>query len=229
MTSDRILKGLFLVIIGIVLLLNQLDLVPRFFPHFVFSWPMILIGVGIILLLTKPNKTGGLIVLTVGILFLISVNYPPFNPFEYWPIFIILVGIAIMFGKKKGRREDNREEEPINQKEMDEVAIFSGGERIITSNEFSGGNVTTVFGGTEVNLLHSRLAPGKNVIEVFSMFGGATFYVPSDWKVRVEVIAIFGGFADKRMTAPEGYPNADRELVIKGFVIFGGGEIKSFR
>ena len=47
-----------------------------------------------------------------------------------------------------------------------------------------------------------------------------------NWDVKIDVIAIFGGFSDKRRnmtTSSEG----DRRLVIKGIAIFGGGEIKS--
>lgn len=229
MTTDRALKGLFLIIVGVFLLLNQLDLLPNIFPNFSFSWPMILIGVGIVLLIIKPNKTAGLVLTGIGTLFLIEINYPGFNPWQYWPVLLILIGLGILFGKKNASRRNNLEVLPENKKDMDEVVIFSGGERIITSDEFTGGNVTTIFGGSEINLLHSSLATGRNVIEVFSMFGGATFYVPGDWKVKVEVVAIFGGFSDQRSPAPSGISNPERELVIKGFVIFGGGEIKSFK
>ncbi|MGM0498358.1 MAG: hypothetical protein ACQESJ_10600 [Bacteroidota bacterium] len=44
--------------------------------------------------------------------------------------------------------------------------------------------------------------------------------------MKVEVTSILGGFADERIL---GDSNSDRKgvLIIKGLVIFGGGEIKS--
>ena len=49
-------------------------------------------------------------------------------------------------------------------------------------------------------MLDAQLAPGKNYIDVFCMFGGSKFLIPADWKVRVEVTAIFGGWAVAAVT-----------------------------
>ncbi|NJK98795.1 MAG: cell wall-active antibiotics response protein [Bacteroidales bacterium] len=84
------------------------------------------------------------------------------------------------------------------------------------------------FGGSVYDFTESELADGKNVLEVVNIFGGTKFIIPSHWNVHVEVVSIFGGFADKRkagITLPQ---NLSKELYIKGVAIFGGGEIKSF-
>ena len=59
------------------------------------------------------------------------------------------------------------------------------------------------------------------------MFGGGTFYVPADWSVNTDVTAVFGGFSDKRRTSLETATDPEKVLYIKGFVLFGGGEIKN--
>ena len=59
------------------------------------------------------------------------------------------------------------------------------------------------------------------------MFGGGTFYVPSDWSVKADVTAVFGGFSDKRRTNIENTTDPEKVLHIKGMVLFGGGEIKT--
>jgi len=74
-------------------------------------------------------------------------------------------------------------------------------------------------------MLDCELAEGKNVIDVVTIFGGAKMLIPSDWKVHIEVVSIFGGFADKRRSFE--YSSANKELYITGIVIFGGGEIKN--
>ena len=62
-----------------------------------------------------------------------------------------------------------------------------------------------------------------------AIFGGMKLVVPDNWKVRINAVSIFGGFSDKhRMHIPDNATNTDNELIIRGFVIFGGGEIKSF-
>ncbi|MEI9809604.1 MAG: hypothetical protein WDO16_18055 [Bacteroidota bacterium] len=65
------------------------------------------------------------------------------------------------------------------------------------------------------------------VLEVTAIFGGATLIVPSNWAVKSEAVTIFGGISDKRRFSgtPEATP---RTLVVKGALIFGGMEIKSY-
>ena len=65
-------------------------------------------------------------------------------------------------------------------------------------------------------------------IEVFAMFGGWTLVVPPTWQVKTDVISIFGGISDKRMIGPENVRDNTQQLVVKGLVMFGGGEIKSY-
>ena len=112
---------------------------------------------------------------------------------------------------------------------IDEISIFSGGEKIITSQDFKGGKITSIFGGSEINLLNSQLSSGTNYIDVFTLFGGSVLIVPSHWNVKVDMVAIFGGFADKRDFKSEGLDKDEPELYIKGVTLFGGGEIKSHK
>lgn len=111
---------------------------------------------------------------------------------------------------------------------IDEVAIFGGGKKIITSENFKGGKVTCIFGGMELILTQSKLADGIVELEVFAMFGGWTLIVPPTWQIKSEVVAVFGGISDKRMIGPEHVRDNTQQLVVKGLVMFGGGEIKSY-
>ena len=77
-----------------------------------------------------------------------------------------------------------------------------------------------------MNLVNARLASGTNVLDVFVLFGGTDIIVPPDMKVKVKVTAIFGGFSDERKIISDDIEDYDGELVIKGLVLFGGGEVK---
>ena len=110
--------------------------------------------------------------------------------------------------------------------EVDELGFFGGGERVSTSQEFRGGKLTAIFGGTVLNLLNAKLAQGTNVLDVFVLFGGTEIKVPADMNVKVKVTAIFGGFGDERKQIVEDDENDGSELIIKGLVLFGGGELK---
>ena len=111
---------------------------------------------------------------------------------------------------------------------IDYVNVFSGGERQIVSDNFRGGKVTAVFGGSELDLTKAKLAPGRSELEIACVFGGATIIVPDDWFVTIEVTPVLGGFGDSRKLNPGRTVDTTRQLVIKGAVVFGGGEVKSY-
>ena len=51
--------------------------------------------------------------------------------------------------------------------------------------------------------------------------------MPSNWQVQIDVISIFGGFTDKRNVLPPVSAKLEKTLIVKGLVIFGGGEIRN--
>ena len=69
---------------------------------------------------------------------------------------------------------------------IDDVSIFGGGTKIISSDNFKGGNITAIFGGSEINLTGCKLANGDQVIDVLMIFGGSTIIVPKEWNVVVK-------------------------------------------
>lgn len=104
-------------------------------------------------------------------------------------------------------------------------SVFGGSERIMHSQNFKGGEIVAIFGGSKIDLTQCTLAPGQNRLEVKAVFGGTTLVVPNDWNISFESVNIFGGFADKRRNI-----NIDprKTLIISGMALFGGGEIKSY-
>jgi predicted membrane protein len=126
-------------------------------------------------------------------------------------------------------RHDERVQTDSRDDYIDDIAVFSGHKHMVYSQNFKGGKIASIFGGSEIDFTRSKLAEGKNVLEVLAIFGGASIKVPNDWNVRVEMGSVLGGFADKRHINPETFAaNQNKELIIKGVAIFGGGEIKSY-
>jgi predicted membrane protein len=80
----------------------------------------------------------------------------------------------------------------------------------------------------ELDLTKARLAPGRNELEIACVFGGASLIVPDTWNIIVEVTPVLGGFSDERKLTPGRTIDTGSQLVIKGAVVFGGGEIKSY-
>ena len=106
-------------------------------------------------------------------------------------------------------------------------ALFSGRKEIITSKDFRGGRVASVFGGTTLNLMNADSTVQHIVLDVTAALGGVEIVIPSHWDLVNEVDAIFGGVDDGRMmrTQPS---ESSRTLVVRGFCLMGGVEIKSY-
>ena len=68
---------------------------------------------------------------------------------------------------------------------------------------------------------------GRVELEITTIFGGTKLIVPANWEVKSEAVTIFGGLEDKRSIQP-GDPTQEKILVLRGTVLFGGIEIKSF-
>lgn len=235
-----IVAGLF-ILAGILLLLTNLNIISGTVIDFLFTWQVLLIVIGAIIF-ANSKSSSGLALMLVGGLFLID-KYSGFSVWAYWPVILIILGIYMLVNFRRtpqnhlnGGNADMHQQfhdpkykgEKMEQDTIDETAVFSGGKRYFVSNNFRGGKITAVFGGSEIDLTQCKLAPGKNIIDMVAIFGGGTLYIPRDWKVRVNVTPIFGGFSDERRIDPSVVYPDDRILEIRGTVIFGGGEIKTY-
>ena len=59
--EKRIGFGIVLIIFGGVLLLSNFHLIPYDIRHYIFNWKMLLIGIGVVSLITNEHKIPGLI------------------------------------------------------------------------------------------------------------------------------------------------------------------------
>jgi len=227
--NKRYWFGIFLVLIGAILLLDNLYIFPFYLPYYFFSWQSILIVIGLYLLLVKEKREKGLIVIIIGIVFLLPeiFNISTRRMFEFWPVILILAGIGILLRKTGGRHI--RSEDADRVEYLDEINIFSGKKTIITNRNFKGGNVTSVFGGAEIDFSRADLGEKIVVLDSFTLFGSFKIIVPPDWTLKLEISCLFGGFSDDRRTSSvEVVTNPDKVLILKGVAIFGGGEVKSY-
>lgn len=216
------------------MVLENLDILNNFLPNYLFGWYSIPILIGVALMASREKFTFGLILTIIGGVFLVEEmaweydwRFDFWDVFDFWPLVFIIVGLSLIF--RRGRLGDWKEKKSEfgdSSDYVDETAFFGGADRIITSQDFKGGKVTSIFGGSDINLVNATLAPGTNVLDVFVLFGGTDIIVPPDMNVRVEVTAVFGGFSDERKIINNNPDNDGKELVIKGLVLFGGGEVK---
>jgi predicted membrane protein len=223
--------GVVLIIVGLLLFANVFDVFPYDIKHIIFSWQMLLIALGLVFIIKDGSFVPGIVLIAIGGFSMVNHFFiiPDYWRHAFWPLLILVFGIYLIIApprylrhwRKAGQAGDDRDF-------IDEVAVFSGGDRIITSQNFKGGRILSIFGGSKINLMNAKLAEGPQVLDTLSVFGGSNVIVPAGWTVKVEVVAIFGGFSDKRERLPNLVYDQNTMLVIKGLAIFGGGEVKSY-
>jgi predicted membrane protein len=233
--TNRFMIGVLLIVAGAILIIKKTTMLPPglddFINDIVFSWQMLLVAIGLIVLTGSGNKTPGIVLMSVGGFFLfLELFNDYFHPFNFfWPALFIVFGILMIIGSRKTKERFSSYTSSENAEQIDYVNVFSGAERQLITDNFMGGRITSVFGGGEVDLTKCHLAQGINEIEVTCIFGGTTLIVPEDWDIILEVTPILGGFSDSRKIRGDVQRDPSRKLVIKGIVIFGGGEIKCYK
>jgi len=228
-TNNRVIIGVILVLAGLFLVIRNTGFFPDYIDNVIFSWPMLLVAIGLVLTLGASEKTAGVIVMAVGGFFMIPLIFrETFHMYNmFWPSIFIIIGVIFIVTTRRGWSQV-RSKGSVGDDYIEYVNIFSGGDRQVVSQNFMGGKITAIFGGSELDLTKAGLAPGKSEIEIACVFGGTTIIVPEDWHVTIEVTPILGGFSDSRKLTPGRTVDITKHLVIKGAVIFGGGEVKSY-
>lgn len=247
--NGRIWTGLFLLIIGGVALLKAM-MFP--IPEWLFSWQVLLIIIGLFSgLRSRFENNVWIVLILIGTVFLLDDFFPGIILRTYlWPLAIIALGVFFII--KPRHRHFNREEQDNSntpdqgnsnmggsentfagknqswsEKDfIDSTSFFGGTKKNIVSKNFRGGDITNIFGGCEIDLTQADIS-GTVKLDLTQIFGGTKLVVPSNWLVKVEMDAFFGGVDDKRrMQNVQG--NADKTLILHGTSIFGGIEIQSY-
>jgi predicted membrane protein len=230
----RALGGLIIVVVGTVLLAKQVGVD---FPYWFFSWPMLLITIGVYVGFRHSFRNPGwLIPVGIGTLFLLEDIVPELQLKQFiWPIIIIGIGLFMIFRPRSRNRGEywrqrynqNNDSEYFSNNAFETVTIFGGDKKQIISKDFKGGESVCAFGGVEINLTQADIN-GKAEIEIVQLFGGTKIIVPPHWKVvSDELVCVFGSLEDKRQVAGS-VVDATKTLVLKGTCIFGGIDLRSF-
>ena len=238
-----IVPALLVIAAGVLLLTYYTGLLPYEAKEIIFSWQTLLIVIGLCIVVLNPHTHhgGGVVMMIVGVVFLLpKIPMPGFLPFERngmalcWALLLILLGIYFLckalFGKPHNHvRHHGCTHTRIHKGELGYIErnyVFGGGEEVIDSVEFKGGDINCVFGGMELDLSRAQLAPGTQTLEINTVFGGVTVYVPAHWRVEVRPNCVCGSFEDKRRNTSVDVED-NRTLIIAVSAVFGGGEIRN--
>jgi predicted membrane protein len=230
--DKRILLGGILIFLGGLFLLNTMNVLDFKISRVIFSWPFVMLIIGLFVIVNTDKKFLGGILSGIGALFLIPRIFPQidYDGGVIIPLILIILGTYIILKKRKqdSNPEFSTDSSSVNKDKIDDVSIFGGGTKIISSKNFQGGNITAIFGGSEINLINCELADGDNVLDVLCVFGGTTIILPKEWNVVINVTSILGGFSNKAIRNPSLVVDQSKTLHIKGLAMFGGGEVKTY-
>jgi predicted membrane protein len=223
--DSRTFVGIIFVAIGGLWLARNYGLLEYDFFRTSNLAAMLLIVIGLFQFARKAY-TPAIVLIGIGLLLLFD-----FHDWEnIWPAIFILVGISfILQWNRSSHRRHFRNLGSDSQSStdyIDETAVFGGRTISIVSENFQGGKITAIFGGSKINLRYAKPVPGCT-IDVANIFGGTKIIVPEDWNVKVEVVSIFGGFEDKRGPSVISRTGGGKIVIIKGTCIFGGGEVNT--
>lgn len=238
--EGRIWSGLFFIALGALFIAREAGVG---FPQWFFTWPTLLIGIGVFLFVKHGFRHfAPLVMIGIGVVFLVDQYQMNFSlkPF-LWPAMFVVFGFYLVVRPRRRFRHwkhGDPAQEALAAEPMDEATVlnttedvidittmFGGVKKKVLSKNFRGGDIVSVMGGSEIDL---RQADFKDRISIdnFTLFGGTKLIVPAEWDVQSEVVAIFGGVDDKRPLPSDNLPR--KILHLEGTCIFGGIEIKHF-
>ena len=224
--NKNILWGIVLVIIGVIVGLNALNItnINIFFNGW---WTLFIIIPSLIGLLKEKDKTGNIIGLIIGVVLLLGVQ----NIIDFdliWklilPVIIIIVGLSLIFGNNLNKKINNEIKKINNKKGKNEeyCSTFSEQKIDFDDEEFKGASLTAVFGGITLDLRKAKINEDV-VIDTTSVFGGIDIYVPDNIKIKVKSTSIFGGVDNKKIKNDN---EKEHIIYINASCIFGGVDIK---
>lgn len=222
-TMSRLVIGVALIAAGVLFTLDNFGVVEigRLWHY----WPLVLVLVGVTKLLSRSFLAAVLLITAGGLFLARNLGVLHFRPSYLLPLIFVFIGLRIVFGQRPGARTWDASTNPAGT--LNEWAVFGGGERRIISPNFQGGQANAVFGGFDLDLRESKMAGDRAVIDVFCFCGGGEIKVPDDWNVILKVVPIFGGTDDKSRHVLSDPARPQKDLLVTGFILFGGLGIKN--
>jgi len=247
----KFIIGVCLVLMGVVLALDQLGVLQA--HHVLRFWPAALIIVGLAMLQRGERHSAlrALVLIVVGgWLLLNTLGLVSLDLWEFiLPLLLVFFGARIMMrshGSRSGASPDlpgtgpasgapptgqapsgfssaaPSSGEPVHASLF---SLLSGSKRRWGKSVFRGAETTAFMGGCELDLRDAVMSSGElAVVDVFVIMGGVNIFVPPNWTVSQEVVALLSGVHDKTRSVPS---NPAQHLLVRGTVVMGGVEISN--
>ncbi len=228
--TGRLIGGLIVIALGGFFLLDSLGILD--FGEvigWVASIALILFGLGL-LVTRKFRQVFFPVVLVIVGVFLLLGNLGV-DSWRYWPVILIMVGGAIIFGGTRRRSRKSKSDISENSTSTSggsttttegEVSISctlgETNERV-DSSDFTGGTVSVTMGNANLDLRDATIMNRPATLDVSLTMGGLNLRVPSDWVVAMEMDVTMGETEDKRTRI--GLTSDTPHLIITGSITMG--------
>ena len=245
--TPQFIIGVCLILFGVLLTLDRLQIADA--GSTLRYWPIALLALGGWIVAERGlngRSFPGYVMIAIGSLLLLnSFGVVRVRFWElFWPVIIVLLGTRLIM-QTPDRRHKRHCVRSLDASQTGSAAasstsdgtismfsVLGGAQRTSNDKPFRGGDITSIVGGTQLDLRQATIEPGQEAaINVFAMMGGHEIWVPSGWTVVSEVTPILGGVEDKRLPAIDTAPRASAEgiprLVLRGVVLLGGLTIKN--
>ena len=218
--TSQLLFGGLVVLVGVLLLLETTGAVETRALLLYVPSVFVLVGLWALVQSRFRNIVGPVVLIGVaGAWQLVALGYASAGQvIVYWPVLVIAFGLSILLGQYRSRVR------ATDDAFTSAFAAFGGVEKRSTSNEFSGADLTAMFGSTELDLRDAAIADRPAQINAVALFGGVEITVPRNWNVRMDVLPVLGGASDNRPRSAD--PHADLDLIVTGFTAFGGVTVR---
>jgi predicted membrane protein len=224
--TPNMVVGIGVALLGVLLTLDQVQVLQA--ADWLRFWPVMLILFGAsIAVQALPGNA--------------PTSGQPHQPIVFAPLLFLIIaglfGVRVIGPRNPAQRAENT---------VTVRSVMSGNQSATSPGPFHGAEMTSVMGEARLDLRHAVIAPGEEAsIELFTMMGAATIFVPDGWTVDVRATPIMGGVKDERRKsniqtdAVEERPTGVEveavspqkavppRLVVNGVVMMGGLVIKS--
>src|SRR5215472_4427452 len=215
--NPAVLNGGALIVVGVLLLLDQMGII-------VFDFWALVFGVfGLLRFLQAGDSTGrlwGVLLMGLGVAFeLAHLGYVNIHLDRTWPVFVIAAGLILIWRAYQKPSDAGDALSP----HLNLFSVLGGGEYRIRAKNFRGGDLVAFMGGFDIDLRDADIEANQAVITVNCLMGGGVIRVPENWTVSMRVTAFMGG---QSLKAREG-AQVTKTLVVKGIAIMGGVEVRN--
>jgi predicted membrane protein len=219
---SRIILGALLILGGLIFLLDAADVIPA---RDVLSdwWPLIIIGLGVLVLFGRPRSwTGGGILIAIGaILLLATLDILDLSLWQLIiPLILIGAGLSLVIrGISRGLADRSNR--------VNLLGVLSDQEVRSTATAFEHAALTSVLGDVTIDLRQATLALNGADLDTFCLFGEVKIIVPRGWRIHVDGMPILGEFKDETEYASSLAHDAP-VITITGVSILGDVTVRHF-